>query len=376
MHRRRPLLGVPGQVLECGDLAGDARAHRIHHVLADEAAPVGKAIGEERTAGVEEDARGLAGARREDDHRRRGMAVGAQLLVDVVNAGRPPPLVDRHLADHGVGDRREVPGRLRRRQADGRRLEVGPDRAAPPARRGPVAGRARPHGVVRHPACQLVVRPQHPREPVGVLRLRQDGQMGRDDRDREAVARLLRKQFIGARRRRRLEDSVGRIRRILQPLIGPVDADEGLRAIVPGREVLIRHGPVEPQPVPAPGLEVVGAHAEGDPAPVVRPSPEHPGAPPHEVDPLGARVGLAGNAPAAVDRRVVEAERFVGGSRGPERRVGGELEHRRLGYGVVVPPRLEKEHADAVTGEHVGGHPASRAGADDDDVVRILAAPA
>src|ERR1041385_365604 len=78
---------VRREILERGDLAADAGAHGVHQVLPDQPAPVAEPVGELPAPGVEEDPRGLAGARREDHDPGRGVLVGAGQLVDVLDPG-------------------------------------------------------------------------------------------------------------------------------------------------------------------------------------------------------------------------------------------------------------------------------------------------
>ena len=98
-------------------------------------------------------------------------------------------------------------------------------------------------------------------------------------------------------------------------------------------------------------------------------APEHPSAPPFEVRSGSVGVRLARDFPAALQGGVEVPERFFLRSRGAMRSVVGPLEHGRL-LGAVVPV-ARFEHADlrAGEGQNVGGDSASRAGADDHDVV-------
>src|SRR5205823_10199138 len=142
----------------------------------------------------------------------------------------------------------------------------------------------------------------------------ENGLMARYRGDPEALRPLREKQVTDQRRGRRQQTLGWRIRSVLAPLVGAVDADQQLNLVVVGRDILVTDGPVEPQPVATPGLEVVGAVAQRNPAPVIGPTPQHARPPPFEATRVlfaRAHVRLSGHFPAALDRRVVKAEGLV-----------------------------------------------------------------
>ena len=173
-----------------------------------------------------------------------------------------------------------------------------------------------------------------------------------------------------AKRRRRLEDAV---RRAADLLDRADHADEVLRLVVVGREILVADRPVEAEAVDRLRHEVVVGEAQRYAAVVVRASAEDPRAEPREVAAGRDGVRFAVELRAAVRRAVREA--------GPAARVGLALRARAamrhvIGQHVLLEvrhvqhrPCFEEEHRDAEIGEHLGGGAAARAGSDDHDVM-------
>ncbi len=183
---------------------------------------------------------------------------------------------------------------------------------------------------------------------------------------------VLREQFRGARRGSRQKHARRRARGVLEPFVRPKDPDERFSLVVVGCHVLIRHGPIETEPISGIGLEVVLAHAQRDAPPMVRAPTEHTRAPPAEVGALGARIRLARHLPSPVDRCVVEAEGFLDSASPPHGGILGQLEHRGLGDRVVVTAGLEHQHLHAGTCEHIRAHAARSSRTHDDGVVFLL----
>ena len=250
MHGRGAVGVVGRHVLQRRDLALHPGAHRVHDVFPHQSASVGQAVWKQVALGVEEDPGGREGARGEDHDACAGLLVEAGVLIDVVDAGRPSPRVDRHLTHHGVGDEAHIASGQGRWDQDGGGLKIRLDGAPPAARRGPEAGRPRAHGLAEHALGQRVVRMDESRKRLVVLHLGENGDVGRDHWNPQFRTGALFKQFVGARGRRSLKDPRGRTGRVLEPLVGPVHADEPLGLVVVWGHVLVRHGPVEAQTIP------------------------------------------------------------------------------------------------------------------------------
>src|SRR5436190_10033076 len=165
----------------------------------------------------------------------------------------------------------------------GGRLIVRADRAAPAARRSPQTRRTGAYVLGEDPRRGDIVRMQASRGALVIERPGENGLMARYRGDPEALRPLRHKQVTDQRRGRRQQTLGWRIRSVLAPLVGAVDADQQLNLVVVGRDILVTDGPVEPQPVATPGLEVVGAVAQRNPAPVIGPTPQHARPPPFEA---------------------------------------------------------------------------------------------
>ena len=156
-------------------------------------------------------------------------------------------------------------------------------------------------------------------------------------------------------------------------LLAAEDADERVDPVVVRLHVLVGDRPVVAETIEALPAEVVGAEPQRDPSPVIRAAAEHARSEPVELAARAVRVGLAFERPPA-ERRVELAELLLLGRRPAPRRVVRPLEHVRLARRVPHRPGLEHDDVGARFGEHLGGHPAAGAGADDADVVERAAA--
>ena len=303
-------------------------------------------MGKLRRLRIEENARRLARARGEDDDARLDVILASRALVDVGDAGRPPGLVDRHLARHRVGDNRQLLGGHRRRDEHRRGREIRVHRTTAAALAAIVA---------RHPPVQ---------------RLRENRQPAGNAGDLQLVGGLLDEQLVAARLGRRQKDAVGIVR---QPFLAAEDTDERVHSIVEGLHVLVGDRPVVAEPIEALPAEIIGTEAQRDASPVIGAAAEHPRPEPVERAARTVGIGLALERPAA-KRRIELSELLFLGRRATARRVVRPLEHVRLARRVPHRPGLEHDDIGARLGEHLGGHPAAGAGADDADVVKRTAA--
>ena len=265
-----------------------------------------------------------------DDHDVRLLPVLVPVAVDVDRARGEAVPVRRDLADAGAGH--ELGAVLERARPHGRvRRALRPLRAAPHAGSRPLAGGEAPDGLR---ADGVRCRPPVPSELVHPL-----GGLAPDRPDRK---RRLRGR--GARRVVRVARHAGDLHLLVDPLV------EGLHLLVGDR-------PVVCEPVQAAQPELLRAQA----------------------DPLGAEVDRA---PAdrvehdRRDRRVGDLERVVRRVL-PNVRIGApllvgdelplELVAREIGR-VLPAALLEADDAEAGFGQMAGGHRASCARADDEDV--------
>ena len=194
------VLIVERHVFERGNLAAEIASGGIGEPAPDLARGVAQALrGFFRTA-VQKDAGGFARARAEDDHPRGGVLLFAGLLVDEVDAIRPPLRVERDFADHGIGDDVEIAGLDCRREEHRGRLKVRAHGATASAGSGVKALR------------------------TAIQRPGEDREAGRDHRPAELFAGALQEQFIGAGLGRRQEEIAVRI--VLEPILGAEDADQ------------------------------------------------------------------------------------------------------------------------------------------------------
>ena len=175
VHAARAVLVVRNAVHHRGHDPADVGSGRIRQVLAHRAARVGQSGWKLRTLRVEQQACGLAGARREHDDPRAHVAIASVGGVHVGDAGREAVLVGRDLARHRVGRNRQAARGDRRRQQHRRRREIRVHRAAAAALSAVVAC---------GPAIQ---------------RARQDRLPGRHAGDPEPIAGLLHQQLVAAR---------------------------------------------------------------------------------------------------------------------------------------------------------------------------------
>jgi hypothetical protein len=114
-----PILVERRQILEQRNLAAHRRADRIHQVPADLAARIAEPIRMLRALRVEQNARRLAGAGRQDHDPGRGVPLLAAETVDVIDAVRSAVGPQGHLVHHRIRDDVEVPGLEGRRQVHG-----------------------------------------------------------------------------------------------------------------------------------------------------------------------------------------------------------------------------------------------------------------
>jgi len=179
------------------------------------------------------------------------------------------------------------------------------------------------------------------------------------------VGDSLNDALVGARRGGRLEAPV---RSIFQPLLCTENADQLLRLVVVGRQVVVGNRPVEAFAVAAVRLEIVRTHAKRDAAVVIGAPAQHARPVPHELAARGARVRFARHLPAAHQRGVVVAEGLFLRAGGAMRSVVVPLEHVALFGRIVIAPGLQ--HADFGAGkrQHVGRDSPARSRSHNDHI--------
>jgi len=265
----------------------------------------------------------------------------------------------------------QIPARQRGRQMHGRRLIVGANRATNPARRGIQTCGAPAHVRGEDALCRQIAGVQKRRKPPIIQTLGHDRPMHRNERHAEPACCLLRQQFADSRFRRRQQHAGRGIRRVLQSLVRTVHTDQAFDAVVVRRDLFVRDRPVAAQAIARVRFEIVGTIAKRDAAPVIGASAEHARSPPPELTQriiAGARVRLARNLPAAIDRGIVEAEGFVGRAFAAQRRHEGRVKHRCFAIRGIAAAGFEHQHLHAFERQRVGRLPARGAGADDNHV--------
>src|SRR6185503_7703683 len=133
-------------------------------------------------------------------------------------------------------------------------------------------------------------------------------------------------------------------------------------------DVLVGDRPVVAESVDALAAKIVGPEAKRDAPPVIGAAAEHAGTPPAELRAGGAGIRLAVDLPTAV-ARVELAEGAAVDRRATVRGRVTRDHHRTVFRGEPFVAGLEHDDARARLGEHVGGHAAARARADDRHVV-------
>src|SRR5438093_1551704 len=78
-----------------------------------------------------------------------------------------------------------------------------------------------------------------------------------NDRQPEFFSTLLREQFTRARFGRWQQNSLGGIRRVFQPFVTAMHADEHLDFIVIGRDVVVANWPVETESITGARFEII-----------------------------------------------------------------------------------------------------------------------
>src|SRR5688572_4631646 len=155
---------------------------------------------------------------------------------------------------------------------------------------------------------------------------------------------------------------------VAESLVASEDPDQLVDPIVVGGHVVVGDRPVVTEAVLRLALEIIWAEAQRDAAPMVGTAAEHSRPPPPKLRAGTDGVGLSLDLPATVARvELAERTEFGGGS--PARRRVRRHEHRRVLRGVPFAARFEHDHARARVGERMGSHTATRARADDADVV-------
>ena len=341
MRSARAVFVVRHAVHHLRDEAANAGAGRVGEVLADDAARVAEALRKARRLRVEQQPRGFAGARRQHHDPPAHVILAAGGLVDVADAARQAGLVNGDFARHGVGGDRQASGRERRRQQYRGRREIGMRGTAAPALAAVMT---------RRPAVQ---------------RLRQDREPDRDAPDVQALRGLLDQQLVAARLRRRLEDAV---RIVGQPFIRSEEADVSVDAVVVGLEVVVGDRPVVAEAVEALASEIVRPEAERNAAPVIGAAAEHARAEPVESIAGRRRVWLTFERPAA-PAGVELAELALGNRQASPRRLVRPRHHLRVAARVEHHAGFEHQDVRAGFGQHLRGHAAARARANDDNVV-------
>src|SRR6202034_3932930 len=162
------------QILEQRNLTAHAAADRIHQVSANLAAEIRESIRKLRVLGVEQNTDRFARARRQYDNPCGSMPVLSALAVDEAHAVRPAVAPERDLINPGVGGDLKVSGLERGWQMHGRRLIVGADRAAAPARCRPEARRAGAHVLGKNFLRLEIARMQARRRTFEIERLRKN----------------------------------------------------------------------------------------------------------------------------------------------------------------------------------------------------------
>ena len=202
---------------------------------------------------------------------------------------------------------------------------------------------------------------------TAVVVFRDDGKARRYARDGQLVASLFDHQLVTPRLWRRHENPVGRI---LHVFLGSENSDQTFHLVVVWCEVVVGHGPVETQPVPASRLEIVGSHAQTDTSPVVGSPAQHAGAPPQEFLPGSGRIRFPFDGPSSV-RGVEVTKRVFGRRASPKRGLIRPHEHLGVFGGVKVCARLQQQDLGPCSAQDQSGHPSRCTGPDDNGIVDI-----
>src|SRR5712692_387952 len=320
-------------------------ANRIGKISSDGAGGVGEAVGKSRRSGIEEQARGFAGAGGNDDGARVHALFRERGFVDVGDAFGLAVFVDEDFAGHRAGDERELSGFHGGRKQDLAGTEVGRGDAAAAALAAVVTGQA------------------------AVQRTSDDGEARRYADDVELVAGFLDDQFGAARLGWREEDAIGRTGHVF---FGSENADVGFHFVVIRREILVGDGPIVAEAIARAGFEVNGGKPQRDAPPVVGAPSDDAGAKPLKIGAGRGSVRLAVDGPRAVGgQKLAEIiARVTSDSRAAVRKFVRPRQHLEIFCGIYVRASFQQDAVEAALGENLCGHAAARAGANDADVVR------
>ena len=194
-----------------------------------------------------------------------------------------------------------------------------------------------------------------------VVRLGQDRQPRRDDRDVQLLGRLLDQQLVAARRGRRQKNAVRLVRQVLRR---SEDADQPIDLVVVRLQIVVGDRPVVAQAVERAAPEIVRSEPQRNAAPVVRAAADHPR--PEPLPGVAGRVGVGLPVERPASERGVELSEVPLGSRpAAALRVVGPGEHERVGDRVPIGARFQHDDVRAGFGQDFRGHAAARARSDD-----------
>ena len=242
MHSANAVVIVRRHFSKRCEVSAAIAADGIHQIAANHAGGIRQAIGEQRRLRIQQQPRGFAGARGNDERPRVNAFLATRRLVDVGDRRDLAVFADDEFAGHCAGDQREASGLLRGRNHDLARTEVRSRDASPSALRAVVAG------------------------GTSIVGLGQDRQPRRHAKNVQMVARLLDDGLSAARLGRRQEDSVGRAGNVL---FRSEDSDVGLDLVVVGRDVVVADRPIVAHAVVGANFEIYRRHAQRDASPVI-----------------------------------------------------------------------------------------------------------
>ena len=347
VHAAHAVMIVRRHFLQSRKISAGGTADRVRQVTADRAGRIGQAVGKQSRAGIQQQARRLAGAR--SHHEGPGMHpfFGARGFVDVSHGFGLAIFSHHDLAGHGARDQSEASGGLRRRNHDLAGTEVGSGQAAPAALRAIVAGGA---------PVQRLGENRQPRRHAGNVQF---------------VAGLLDDGFGATRRRRRQKNAVRRAGNIL---LAPEHADVGLDFIVVRRNFFVGDGPVVAHAIGGARPEIHRGKAESDASPVIGASAHNAGAEPAELRSCRGSVGFAFDFPGAVGRNefVVQFMPVFAADANPAmRQLVGPHVLLEIFFRIQRRACFQHDYVQAAFGEHFRGRAASRARSNDADVIHF-----
>src|SRR2546430_11135987 len=346
VHSADAVVIVRWNFLQRRDVAVAVTTDGVGEVSADSAGGVSDTVWKGGGFGVQQEARGFAGACSHDNRARVYALFRTRRFINIGDALGSAVFADKNLAGHRPGNQRQLPRFHGRREQDLAGAEI---------RRGGAAA----------PALAAVVTWQ-----PAIHRFRQNREPRRNASNVELVTRFLDQDVRTARLRRREKNTIGCARNIF---FRSKYANVSFGFVVIGREVFVGNRPVVAETVARAGFEVDGSKPQGNAAPMIGTATDDARAEPLEICARRRGIGLAINLPGPVGREELAEilPRCSAHAGAAVRQFVRPHEHLEAFFGSDVRPGFQQGAVQAALGENLRRHASAGAGADDAYIVRF-----